>query len=241
MIDFDKLSAPFPPEAIHWRVGATTQDKKSGLALAYLDARDIQKRLDEVCGPAGWQSQFHDCGNGRLACELRIRVDDEWVCKSDGAGATDVEGDKGAFSDSLKRSAVAWGIGRYLYDLDSPWVAIKQQGRSYVIANQNDPKLRRALDGVSQDEPSLDQAMPAQWPTATKLKEAAVALNTDIIASEDEMTLDGVLSSNEALVEAIKKNKPEWWFGTPNTDKHGISAQIANKRVEFMQKEGFVG
>ena len=29
---------------------------------------------------------------------------------------------KGAMSDSFKRSAVMWGIGRHLYDLPSVWV-----------------------------------------------------------------------------------------------------------------------
>ena len=32
------------------------------------------------------------------------------------------EADKGAISDSLKRAAVSFGIGRHLYDLPSIWV-----------------------------------------------------------------------------------------------------------------------
>ena len=35
---------------------------------------------------------------------------------------TNYEADKGAMSDSFKRSAVMWGIGRHLYDLPSVWV-----------------------------------------------------------------------------------------------------------------------
>jgi len=52
---------------------------------------------------------------GRVTCELSIRFGERWITKTDGAGDTGIEGEKGAISDSLKRSAVLWGIGRYLY------------------------------------------------------------------------------------------------------------------------------
>jgi hypothetical protein len=38
------------------------------------------------------------------------------------AGDSDVEEEKGAISDAFKRAAVKWGIGRYLYDMPTPWV-----------------------------------------------------------------------------------------------------------------------
>ncbi len=145
----NELQAPFPPEVIHWRVGATTQDKSKGMALAYIDARDVMERLDAVCSEPGWQCRYSDVGGGKLCCEIGIfvRVGDEfeWVWKADGAGSTDVEADKGAFSDSFKRAAVRWGIGRYLYDLDSPWVQLEQKGRSHVIKDSELPRLRAIL------------------------------------------------------------------------------------------------
>jgi hypothetical protein len=49
---FERLAEPFPADAVSWRVGSTTQDKSKGMALAYLDARDVMDRLDLVCGPA---------------------------------------------------------------------------------------------------------------------------------------------------------------------------------------------
>jgi len=38
-----------------------------------------------------------------------------WVTKSDGADDSSIESAKGGISDSLKRAAVQYGIGRYLY------------------------------------------------------------------------------------------------------------------------------
>lgn len=122
MMDLSKLSAEFPREDVHWRAQTLTKDGTKALALAYLDARDVMDRLDDVCGPENWQSHFDETAKGRVICRLSIRVDSEWVTKSDGAGDTAVEGEKGGISDALKRAAVSWGVGRYLYRLPSVWV-----------------------------------------------------------------------------------------------------------------------
>jgi hypothetical protein len=127
----NQLKQPFDPSVISWRVGATNKDKSSGIALAYIDARDVMKRLDDVCGDA-WQVEYPFDG----CCRIGIKIDSEWIWRSNGAGETQVEGEKGKFSDAFKRAAVLWGIGRYLYYLDNTWVAIKPQGRSYVLAGR---------------------------------------------------------------------------------------------------------
>jgi len=125
----NELKKPFPEGAIHWRVGATTGDKSKGIALAYVNARDVMERLDFVCGLGGWQCRYPFEG----CCEIGIKIDGEWVWKSNGAGETDFEGAKGQYSDAFKRTAVLWGIAQYLYLLPNEWIAIKQQGKSYVI------------------------------------------------------------------------------------------------------------
>lgn len=127
---YERLADPFPIESVHWRVGSTNRKAydsgktkaRRGMPLAYLDARDVMDRLDAVCGPEGWQDEYIDAGNGATCCSLSILVDGKWVSKSDGAGRTDYEGDKGQFSDAFKRAAVKHGIGRYLYGFDTGWV-----------------------------------------------------------------------------------------------------------------------
>lgn len=119
---YEALKAPFPSKVIHWRVGATTKDKSKGIPLAYIDARDVMKRLDDVVGGENWQVRYPFAG----CCEIGIRVGDEWIWKANGAGATDVEGEKGQYSDAFKRAAVIHGIGRYLYYLPNIWVALDQ-------------------------------------------------------------------------------------------------------------------
>lgn len=153
-INLDALAAPFPDSAISWRVGSTNIDRQtgkprgdkpaSGIALAYIDARDVQNRLDTVCGVANWSDKYVETEKGRIICTLAIRIDGEWIAKSDGAGDSDVESEKGAISDALKRAAVKWGIGRYLYDMESPWVALEQRGNSWVMK----PSERKKLDDI---------------------------------------------------------------------------------------------
>ena len=124
-----QLKEPFDPKVISWRVGATTKDKAKGIALAYIDARDVMKRLDDVCGDL-WQVEYPFDG----CCRIGVKIGNEWIWRSNGAGETQVEGEKGKFSDAFKRAAVLWGVGRYLYYLDNVWVPLKAQGRSHVLA-----------------------------------------------------------------------------------------------------------
>ena len=98
------LSAPFPVTAIHFRIGPTTKDKKKGVPLAYIDARDAMDRLDQVLGPENWQRRYPWSDGKRLCCEVGIRINGEWLWKADGGGDTAVEAEKGCFSDSFKRA-----------------------------------------------------------------------------------------------------------------------------------------
>lgn len=103
------LKRPFDENQLHWRKGF-----KGGNDLVYIDARAVMNRLDDVFGIDGWQAEYEHIG-GRMICRLSCRVLGNWITKSDGAGDTDIEGDKGGISDALKRAAVLWGVGRYLY------------------------------------------------------------------------------------------------------------------------------
>lgn len=150
-----ELSDQFDPAEIHWRVGSTTKDKTKGMALAFIDARNVMDRLDESVGSMNWRDSY--CFEGkRTLCTIEIRDDstNEWVGKTDGAGDTDVESEKGALSDAFKRAAVKWGIGRYLYALDSPWVAIEPAGRSFRIAKSEIARLAKACGAPTPTQPA---------------------------------------------------------------------------------------
>lgn len=108
-----QLKNPFDPKLIKW----TTKGGKSPKALAYIDARDVMKRLDDVLGVDKYQTKYVAVDDGFI-CELSLRLNDGWITRSDGASRTRIEPVKGGISDALKRAANAWGIGRYLYYLN---------------------------------------------------------------------------------------------------------------------------
>jgi hypothetical protein len=148
---FDALCAPFAAEEIDWRVGSTTADKSKGMALAYIDARAAMDRFDSACGIDGWACNYQPNGQMML-CNVGVRMPNgEWVWKADGAGATDVEGEKGMLSDAFKRAAVKFGVGRYLYSMDSPWIEIEPAGpKSHRIKKDERKKLDECHDKAAQ-------------------------------------------------------------------------------------------
>jgi hypothetical protein len=118
------LAVPFDPKEVKFKPQMVKNNR--ALALAYVDARVIQDRLDEVLGVEGWQDEYQLLPDGSVVCKLRVKLGDEWVTKMDvGSPSEQPDGGdrlKAAFSDSLKRAAVKFGIGRYLYRLQSQWV-----------------------------------------------------------------------------------------------------------------------
>ena len=129
-MDLEKLKTPFAPEDIEWRVqrSGVKNGKPWAMVLAYVTNRAIQDRLDAVVGPGGWQNSFAPGPHGGVICRIAIKVDGEWVEKWDGADNTDIEAIKGGLSGSMKRTGVQWGIGRYLYKLETGWANIHDGG-----------------------------------------------------------------------------------------------------------------
>lgn len=142
-IELAKLAAPFPPTDLEWRIGRVGQKEGKiwATAFAYVTNRAIMQRLDDVVGPGGWRNEkptAWDTGTPGVVAGIAIKIGDEWVTKWDGADQPDTEPVKGGFSNAMKRAAVLWGIGRYLYDLPEGYVTIDEKGRFYQ--GKNDKK-----------------------------------------------------------------------------------------------------
>jgi hypothetical protein len=141
----EALAAPFDPRAVRFKPAVVSGNR--ALALAYVDARAIQDRLDEVLGVIGWQDEYECLPDGSVVCRLRLRLGDEWITKMDvgGPSVQPDEGDrrKAAFSDALKRAAVKFGIGRYLYRLPSQWVDYDPKKRQFASTPTLPPSALR--------------------------------------------------------------------------------------------------
>lgn len=121
-----------PFAEINWKVQSVSKDKTKGLAVAYIDARDVAERLD--ASGEYWEDSY--TVHQMSAKQVGERTIDAWVveCKltigtvsrCDVGTGDGEEAAKSAYSDAFKRAAVKFGIGRYLYSLPSVWMPIDE-------------------------------------------------------------------------------------------------------------------
>lgn len=110
---FAALAAPFPPQAVKER-------QQGGRTLSYITARTAMNRLDDVLGPENWEDTYIPWNGSGVVCTLTITLPGgRRVSKQGLGGVTEMhdasDTDKTGESDALKRAAVKFGVGRYLY------------------------------------------------------------------------------------------------------------------------------
>lgn len=153
----DALAAPFDASEVKHKPAVVKGNR--ALALHYVDARTIMDRLDNVVGVAGWRDEYEFLPDGSCLCRLSVKIGDEWITKVDVGGESEQkdEGDrhKAAVSDALKRAAVKFGVGRYLYRLPSQWAdydpatkTLRMPSASAAKAMPTNGTLRKQLLGL---------------------------------------------------------------------------------------------
>ncbi len=99
---------------------------RGGIQMEYITARQVQRRLDQVVGPGNWSTQVRVIrADHPVAVAVGLALFGVWkwdVGYSNSPDADDPEDKsyeleplKAAVSDGLKRAAVQWSIGRWLY------------------------------------------------------------------------------------------------------------------------------
>lgn len=175
---FKILQAPFHPDDIEWRPQRFVKNGKTQ-ALAYVTARAVMDRLDQAVGPANWEmglapidmgvtSKLDKQGNTTdlkgFKCTLILHIEDEegnvkMVQRSDVANLTDFEAIKGGASGAMKRAAVQFGIGRYLYGIGDTWAETDDYGRIKTVPRLPDWALP---EGFTYPEGSANVKYPSQ-------------------------------------------------------------------------------
>lgn len=131
-----KLAAPIE---VSWKVQSISPKHKAQM-VAFIDSRDVQNRLDEAVGIENWKDEYH-VEAGKLFCQLSIRINDEWITKTDVGKPSKMDAEKGEASDAFKRAAVKWGVGRYLYDMEVQWVDTVEHSGKRMPVDSNGNKL----------------------------------------------------------------------------------------------------
>jgi hypothetical protein len=159
----ERLAEPFAAEAVQWRAGATTRDRKRAQALPYADPRLYEDRLNAVC-PGDWQVAFKPWGESKLICELTIHG----VTRASTGEFDDsdrVSQGPTAEAQAFKRACSKFGLGRYLYDIDIRWVDYDEEKRR-LLEHPTLPQRYR---------PQAATPTPPSAPAATPAAEAPAA------------------------------------------------------------------
>jgi hypothetical protein len=153
------LSAPFAASEVKFKPQVVKGNR--ALALAYVDVRAIMDRLDDVLGVENWQDHYQLLPDNSVMCRLRLRLSDRWITKCDvGSPSEQPDGGdrlKAAFSDALKRTAVKFGIGRYLYRLPQQWADYDPEKKQFV----SPPRLPDWATVVPASKPTRENSLVA--------------------------------------------------------------------------------
>lgn len=133
---YPALTRPFPVHLVEVKPRSLNQEKTRALALAYVDMRAYQARLDEVVGPDGWSVRYRTLGDRAVICRLTVLgISREDVGEADpeacpGPRSGNVNAWTSAVAQSFKRACASFGLGRYLYSLPRLWAEYDPQKKA---------------------------------------------------------------------------------------------------------------
>lgn len=135
------LHRGFSASELEWKVQSSGINSKGVWAqvVPYVSARGVMDRLNEAFGPLGFSVTFDAIMVGSVAgmkCTITAYTDKGSICREDVSEATDFEALKGAASGALKRAAVQFGVGRYLYDSPRFYAMIGPDDNSSALPNR---------------------------------------------------------------------------------------------------------
>lgn len=156
---FDAKQEKVMPQSVSVKPDGTA----SAMGLTYVDSRAVGERLDTVLSPENWTFDWTPLSDGGAKGTISINVGmifnyavDKWISKSD-VGYPNEEGDKealkGAVSDALKRTAVLFGVGRYLYNLDKSWYPCET-----FTGKDGKPKFKKWIKEPVRNRPAANSA-----------------------------------------------------------------------------------
>lgn len=210
---FQKLSLPFDPKEIKWKPQAVNGSR--ALAIAYVDARVVQDRLDDVLGPENWQDEYEVLADQSVVCKLSVKIGDQWLRKMDVGGPSEQPdgGDrmKAAFSDALKRASVKFGVGRYLYRLPHQWCEYDAQKRQFKTTPQLPPSA------IPPSAKKVPAQAPAQAAAPAKAPEKPPAASGQPAAKLAPQQMEII---NNLLTEL---QKPYTWLAENMKSRYGTT------------------
>ena len=139
-----ELEVPFPVGQVLWRVTNTANNRTRGQVVPYADPRAYTDRLNALVSPQGWTRNYEtvtmnnitrtkrnaEIVTGKILVTCKVTIDglgthagtgEEWADEDNAMTSAEAQ--------AFKRACSCFGLGRYFYDFDAPWVDIDEKGR----------------------------------------------------------------------------------------------------------------
>lgn len=124
--DLKVLKSAFPKNRLGVKVQVLNRDRTRAMLVLYLQHTDVQDRLEQV-DPAWSCEVIHEERSGDTVY-VRSRMTLKGVTRENVGEGNDP---KAAYSDALKRCAMLFGVGRYLYDAPTVWASYDESKDRY--------------------------------------------------------------------------------------------------------------
>jgi hypothetical protein len=224
----EALQRPFTEDEVKFK--PQTAKGNRALAVAYIDARLVAARLDEVFGPGGWESGVVVMPSGGVLCTIRVVIDGNWVKREDFGAPSDQKDPndrlKAAVSDGLKRAAVQFGIGRYLYGIDCGWWDYDPQSRQF--------RVKPTLPGARRQ-----QQRPAQKPQQAEAREMPKTgreLHDRLKDYDAKLAAQGMIQPG-ALLEHVARSCELAGFGSQMYNYSQAAIELATAETKKFSEE----
>ncbi|GGJ70379.1 Rad52/Rad22 family DNA repair protein [Deinococcus aquiradiocola] len=141
-----RLRRPFPPATLRWKLQTRPQEGTDPFAtvVVYVDVRTVAAHLDDVV-PGQWSTEYvlPPVTVGWPAVECRLTVCG--VTRSDVGtvepGARPGSDTKDLYSDALKRAAVQYGVGAFLYRFPQVQARVERAGATWFVTREAHSEL----------------------------------------------------------------------------------------------------
>jgi hypothetical protein len=235
-----QLSEPFDPSEIKWRVTHTSKDGRRGAVIAYADPRAYQDRLNKIVTAAGWSSTYHICTltnimrarsynkevmSGKVLSTCKVTIDGIGEHSGTGEDWADEEcAMTSADAQAFKRGCSAFGLGRYLYNLEEVWVDLDEHKQPKRLPQM--PKWAMP-DNAGDVRPSAQRSTATNGPNNVAGNQGSSAIDPRLI---EEIEWYRRELGKELYNEVIHK------VGKSSDARAVASKELADAVLEWLQR-----
>lgn len=149
--DIEKLKAPFEKDCVGVKIQSLSKDKTKAMLVCYIQHTYFYNRLDSV--DPDWSSEIVSTKRVIEKTErseyarvfVRMKMTVKGVSRENVGEGEDL---KSATSDAMKRVAMLFGVGRYMYDTETVWVPYSESQDRFRVWTFDDHQnaLRRGQE-----------------------------------------------------------------------------------------------